>query len=177
MPQILTLGTTEAILGVSPFIEGQLALLSSTGTPTVYGTSHPGRNDADKYLVTEADGTLTTLVSTDFAMLAAADYTASPTAAQKMLVIVLINGVPQARVAAAATPSAGQFKTTEAAGVVTVTLGAAPANGAKIEVLLRAVSEITQLTGGTLVANVRYEVACPKFVVASAAAYLERLLC
>lgn len=174
---IVALSTAEKELGVSPFIEGQVnVLFAATGTPSVYGTSHPGRNDADKYLVVQADGVITTLSSADYPMLAAADVTASPGALEKLRVIVKINGVVQARVAAAATPTAGQFKSA-GAGPVIITLGAAPAAGAIIEVILREASEITQLTGGALTAAVRYEVETPKFVVASAACYLERLLC
>lgn len=178
MTQIVTLGTAEQELGVSPFVEGQLAVLfAATGTPSIYGTSHPGRNDADKYLFLQGDGTAAAFNSTDYPMLANAHVAATPDATNKLRVIVRVNGVVQARVAAAATPTAGQFKTTESGGVVTLTLGAAPADGATIEVLLRDADEITQLTGGALVANVRNEVAVPRFVVASAAAYLERLLC
>lgn len=177
MSQIVTLGTTEKELGRSPFIERQLnVLFASTGTPSVYGTSHPGRNDADKYLVLEGDGTAETFDSDDYPMLAEAHVAATPGAADKLRVLVRVNGELLARVNAAATPDATEFKTTESGGVVTVTLGAAPAAGAVVEIMLRDANEIEQLTGGALVANVRNEVATPRFVVASGTCYLERLL-
>jgi hypothetical protein len=178
---IVTVGTTEKELAVSPFIEGQYAILfAATGTPAVYGTSNPGRNDAAKYLVFQGLNLTTGAVtSATFPFLLNAHVTATPDQTNKLRVIVKVNGVVQARIAAAGSPTAGQFKIASAGdpAVVTLTIGGTIDDNAKIEVILRDADEIVQLTGGALVANVRNEVAVPRYVVASADAYIERLLC
>lgn len=180
---IVTLGATEKELGVSPFVEGQYAVLfAATGTPSVYGTSNPGRNDADKYLVFKgsalgaAGGGVRTVTSATFPFLLGADVQATPDVTNKLRVIVKVNGVVFARVAAAATPAGAQFKVS-GADPITLTVPDTVGDDATIEVILRDADEIVQLTGDALVANVRNEVAAPRYVVASAACYLERLLC
>lgn len=175
MAELVTFAAdTQVELRVTPFLPGQPVRLSSTATPTVYGANHPAKADDAKYLTFQGDGTTTVWDEDDFAALANADVTATTTANQ-LRVIAKIGGAIKKRVTAAATPGAGEFKTSDVGGKVTITFGDTATDGQKIEVLIMDAADITQLNGGSgLTANTPVEDVAYGFMVAGGALFLEK---
>ena len=156
----------------TPFLPGQKARLSSTAAANVYGANHPTKVDADKYLAFQGDGTTVAWDDSDFAALAAAHVDGGALATADILrVIVKVGGTVLERVAASATPSAGEFKTS---GTTDLTLGDAPDDGQLVEVLILDAADVSQFNAGALTANTPVEVDCTGYVVSDDVAFLEK---
>lgn len=140
----------EKRIGASPFGEDQpVAAHSAFSTDAnLYGVNHPGTNHATKIARIALDGTTTTFNSTDFPLLASAHVDGGSLAeADRLRLVAIIRGVSQRflkilnRVAASATPAAGEFKSSGAAPI-TITLGDAENEGASLELWMLAATDI-----------------------------------
>jgi hypothetical protein len=178
MTAIKTLAAVTHVKNMeTPFLPGQpIAAFCTTGTPSIYGANHPGKNSATKYLMIEGTGAKTSWDEDDYAILDTVHVdTGSLAIADQLRVIVMVDGVIKKRVAASASPSAGQFKTSTESGTKgTLTLGDTVAAGGKIEVLILAAADVTALET-SMTANIRYEEVAYDFMVADTLAYVEKL--
>lgn len=126
---------TETVLAVSPFLPQNPTNYQAAAAAEVYGVYLAGRDARDgDYQRWTGDGTKVAWTSTEIVNLANAHVDAGTLADEDVLrVAVKVNGEVLHRVAASATPGAGEFKTS---GTTTITFGEAPAAGAKVEMFL-----------------------------------------
>jgi len=144
--------------------------ISSPGAGILYGVNHPGRN-SDRYVRFDvpaswdqdaiASGTAAAGVVINGNI---ADGLIDANAgvvleAELLTVIVLVNGAPIKRVSFDDTTTTGEFRIYDNAAVTTIEFGTAYGEGTKIEILLigsaaTALTNVTDVTGGALTANV-----------------------
>lgn len=145
---------------ISPFLVGARCFLSvpAAAASTVYRVEHPGDGDVTKYAKFTMPGGVTTRT-----MPAAMNDldTANVSDANRLRLIVLVNGSPIVRVNSA--PSAGQFY---ASSTTVLTLGSTYAIGTKLEVIAMDAADITNT--GSLAAGTITEETCQSFYTASA---------
>lgn len=163
---------TETVLNVSPFLPRNPVRWESDAGATVNGVNLSGKDArGGNYQRWVGDGSTVAWTSTTLVNLANAHVDGGALSQADVLrVVVKVNGAILKRVAASATPGAGEFKTS---GSVTLTLGTAPALGAKVEFFLQAAADVGSSTipaGG-----VSHEVAANEVVISSAAATVSRL--
>jgi len=146
---------TETYLVRSPFQPGQpVNAQAAVDATEVYGVNHPGSNplrqgqgidnavsDDQKVLRIGLDGTTVAFDEDDYPALANAHVDGGVLAeADRLRVVVRTLGVGLLhlsilnRVAASATPSAGEFKILEISGVRTLTIGDAGNSGTDLEI-------------------------------------------
>lgn len=142
-----------------------LRVFSRTASARLYGAYKPGTDSAKYIKIKGADlSTTTTLSSAKVAKLLDAHVDGGTlNAADYLRVIVVKNGVLQTRVAASATPSGAQFKTS-GAGPIIVTLGTAAANGDIFEMYVLDSGDVIEPGGGALTQYRPYDVVCPDFL-------------
>lgn len=173
MSQLVALAAgVETELTTTPFLANQPAEANSVAGGALHATNLPAKNARNgNYQKFNGPGA-TSITSTSIVNLANAHVDGGTLNDVDVLrVIVKINGVIQKRVAAAASPSAGQFKTS-GAGPITLTFGASIPATSVVEIFLREASEIAAFT---LVANTPQEVASYQVMRAVAASTVSRL--
>jgi Fe-S cluster assembly iron-binding protein IscA len=164
-PQTVSIAdATETYLVRSPFQPGQpVNAQSSAASVPVYGVNHPGTNelrqgqgidnttaDDQKVLRITSDGSTVVFDEDDYPALANAHVdSGSLSEADRLRVVVRTLGVGQEhlsilnRVAASATPSSGEFNTSEVSGVITLTIGSAETEGIDYEVWILDADDVT----------------------------------
>lgn len=154
----------------SPFTAGDHVELRSVGAAIAYGANHPGTLTTAKYVKVTNDAAQSSLARATYTPTIPAYPTtvaASLTVANILQANVIKNGVLLVRVGSDASPSAGQFQCSDAN---TLTFGDALVVGDVLEVFILLTStDITQFTGGTLVASTSYDVKCTDFIANSVA--------
>lgn len=176
MSQVIALTADEETeLTKSPFIVDTPVRFESHAGASVYATNLPGRDArGGEYQRFEGDGSKTVWTSTEVVNLANAHVDGGTLDDDDRLRVVLkVDGVVKKRVAASATPGAGEFKTS-GSSPISLTLGDTVDDGGKIELFLRDADDITTLT---IPANgVSHEEAAYQMVLADAATTVSRLV-
>lgn len=138
----------------SPFTSGSQIIVRSVGAATLYGANHPGTLTVTKYARVVNDTAQSTLArATYFSQIPALDTTvaASFTADKVILLNVIKNGTLLERKATDVAPTGTQYRTTDAN---TLAFATALAVGDVIEIIALSASDVTQIGGGALTANV-----------------------